>query len=138
MAAHKTLLKILAPSIVLFSLCSATSWWAIAIILNSKSCWIQVPFLHLILKPCRRSFPQMLFSHFGLFELSFSVFVFTLILQTKRRRNKLPLPPGPRGLPIVGNAFDIPLVRMPQTYFEWTKKYGTLIFLVELSLLGGG
>jgi hypothetical protein len=66
----------------------------------------------------------MAFIHFGLLELSFLLFVFALFLRLRKRRNGLPLPPGPPGLPIVGNAFDIPFVSMTQTYFGWTKKYG--------------
>ncbi|KAJ7189263.1 cytochrome P450 [Mycena filopes] len=38
-------------------------------------------------------------------------------------RSKLPLPPGPPKLPIVGNLFDIPPAFEWETYAEWGRKY---------------
>lgn len=35
-----------------------------------------------------------------------------------------PLPPGPAGLPLIGNVLDIPQVQPHITYMEWAKKYG--------------
>lgn len=61
----------------------------------------------------------------GLFKLSLSVLVIGLVIKIMRRKTRLPLPPGPRGLPIIGNAFDIPSVNMVQTYLRWTNNYGT-------------
>lgn len=61
----------------------------------------------------------------GLFKLSLSVLVIGLAIRIMRRKSSLPLPPGPRGLPIIGNTFDIPSVNMAQTYLRWTKTYGT-------------
>lgn len=46
------------------------------------------------------------------------------------RRNKLPLPPGPRKLPLVGNWFDIPPAFEWEAYLKWSKEYG--IFLYSL------
>jgi len=61
----------------------------------------------------------------GLFKLSLSVLVIGIAIRIMRRKSRLPLPPGPRGLPIIGNAFDIPSVNMAQTYLRWAKDYGT-------------
>lgn len=40
------------------------------------------------------------------------------------KRAKGPLPPGPPGLPLVGNILDIPKSRPWVKFAEWTDKYG--------------
>lgn len=39
-------------------------------------------------------------------------------------RNSLPLPPGPKGFPIIGNAFDMPAIRSWETFARWGDQYG--------------
>ncbi|KAF8884165.1 cytochrome P450 [Infundibulicybe gibba] len=41
--------------------------------------------------------------------------------------NKLPYPPGPKGLPFIGNLLDIPTERQWLVYMEWAKTYGDII-----------
>ena len=48
----------------------------------------------------------------------------SLILRSNRR--KLPLPPGPKALPIVGNVFDVPHIKPWIVYGEWAKKYSMI------------
>ena len=36
----------------------------------------------------------------------------------------LPLPPGPKGLPIIGNLLDVPTMSPWKTFHEWSKLYG--------------
>jgi hypothetical protein len=43
------------------------------------------------------------------------------------RRSSLPLPPGPKALPIVGNLFDMPQEKAWVTYREWNDLYGDVI-----------
>jgi hypothetical protein len=54
---------------------------------------------------------------------SFLVLAFALRYGNKRPR--LPLPPGPKGLPLIGNLLDIPKDKPWETYNEWSKQYGT-------------
>jgi hypothetical protein len=42
------------------------------------------------------------------------------------KRSKARLPPGPPGLPVVGNILDIPKSRPWVKFAEWTEKYGEL------------
>ncbi|KAF9456307.1 cytochrome P450 [Collybia nuda] len=45
-----------------------------------------------------------------------------------RSRSRLPLPPGPKGYPIVGNLFDMPQERTWLVYNEWFKIYGDMVY----------
>jgi hypothetical protein len=52
------------------------------------------------------------------------VFSFCAIafLHMFRRRPALPFPPGPKGLPILGNALDMPRENPWLTYWQWGEK----------------
>jgi hypothetical protein len=39
-------------------------------------------------------------------------------------RQPLSLPPGPKGLPLVGNVADMPTQHEWKTFAEWARKYG--------------
>ncbi|KAK7678444.1 hypothetical protein QCA50_018504 [Cerrena zonata] len=41
----------------------------------------------------------------------------------------LPLPPGPKGYPIIGNMLDVPSVMPWKAFQEWSKTYGDVMFL---------
>jgi hypothetical protein len=45
-------------------------------------------------------------------------------LGKKRNPNGLPLPPGPKGLPLVGNVLDLPKEYECLTYTDWRATYG--------------
>lgn len=45
-----------------------------------------------------------------------------LVAYTSRRR--LPYPPGPKRLPIVGNLFSMPSEDEWVTYWKWSKDFG--------------
>ncbi|KAJ3511009.1 hypothetical protein NLJ89_g4348 [Agrocybe chaxingu] len=51
------------------------------------------------------------------------------LISSKRR---LPLPPGPRGLPFFGNIFDLPKGVFWETYHEWATRYGTDIIYLDM------
>lgn len=42
----------------------------------------------------------------------------------RRLRGGLPLPPGPPGLPLVGNTFDLNTTHPWLSYEKWGKQYG--------------
>ncbi|KAK0234240.1 cytochrome P450 [Armillaria fumosa] len=51
----------------------------------------------------------------------------------RRNRNNAPLPPGPRGLPLVGNLIDMPSDKEWFTFARWGKEYGDI---ASVSILG--
>ncbi|KAJ6452154.1 cytochrome P450 [Mycena vulgaris] len=55
-------------------------------------------------------------------------------LRWTRQRSRLPLPPGPAKLPIVGNLFDIPSERHWETLVAWSRQYNSDI--VQVDVLG--
>lgn len=50
--------------------------------------------------------------------------LFAIYVRFNDRRSPVPFPPGPRGLPIIGNALDMPSSYPWETFSEWGKKWG--------------
>lgn len=48
-------------------------------------------------------------------------------LYLRARKNQLPLPPGPKGLPIFGNMFQLPKECGWIKYEEWSKEIGEFL-----------
>ncbi|KAF7911779.1 uncharacterized protein EAE98_011894 [Botrytis deweyae] len=54
-----------------------------------------------------------------------SVYIFT----RRKSISALPLPPGPKPLPIIGNAHQAPKTHGWRTYCEWSKQYGPIVYV---------
>ncbi|OJT02809.1 O-methylsterigmatocystin oxidoreductase [Trametes pubescens] len=58
-----------------------------------------------------------------------AVIVACLLHYRKSLRSRLPLPPGPRRLPFVGNVFDMPKQYAGADFRALTDKYGDMVYL---------
>ncbi|KAL1725532.1 cytochrome P450 [Schizophyllum commune] len=56
-----------------------------------------------------------------------------IVVGLRRRKRYLPLPPGPKGLPLIGNFFDMPTMYEWEKYMEWAKQYDTDILYLNVA-----
>lgn len=47
-----------------------------------------------------------------------------LVSRALKKKNPLPLPPGPAPKPLIGNVLDMPTEYEWETYAKWSEKYG--------------
>ncbi|KAJ6452467.1 cytochrome P450 [Mycena sanguinolenta] len=61
------------------------------------------------------------------------VTVLSLVFSRRSTVSSLPLPPGPRKLPLLGNLFDIPAKHSWKTYMTWSRKYNSDILHLNVA-----
>ena len=65
--------------------------------------------------------------------LFFGITIFGQLKKSKRGNpNGLPLPPGPKGYPLIGSLFDMPIDKPWLVYDEWSKTYGKSTIIVSI------
>lgn len=50
---------------------------------------------------------------------------------SRRTTSGLPIPPGPKPLPLIGNWLDFPTDKIWLAYNRWSQTYGTITLLPE-------
>ncbi|KAI5988512.1 cytochrome P450 [Pisolithus albus] len=66
------------------------------------------------------------------FFLTLGVTIATIVgwwVLASRAKPKLPYPPGPKGLPFIGNVLDIDPQNPRSTYAQWNKTFGDIVYI---------
>ena len=76
-----------------------------------------------------------IYPYYKLAALFFSVMLFRQLKKSRDGNpNGLPLPPGPKGYPLIGNFFDMPVHKPWVVYDEWRKTYGKSFIITMVCL----
>ncbi|KAF8665749.1 hypothetical protein AX16_000197 [Volvariella volvacea WC 439] len=75
-----------------------------------------------------------MFSRYCTFALDFSLVALGLLILGRllRMRRRAPLPPGPKGLPLVGNVLDMPSEKEWLTFAQWGDIWGDICTVTVL------
>ncbi|KIY48888.1 cytochrome P450 [Fistulina hepatica ATCC 64428] len=73
----------------------------------------------------------MSFTTIGVIPLGVTLIALSILVKfvASIRKRSLPLPPGPPGLPLIGNIYKIPTHSAWEKYTEWSDHYGDVICL---------
>ncbi|OJT08570.1 O-methylsterigmatocystin oxidoreductase [Trametes pubescens] len=60
------------------------------------------------------------------------ILILVYVIFLRRRKPSLPFPPGPPGLPVIGNALDIPTTNIARRLHDLAAQYGKLVYFSVL------
>ncbi|KAI0271303.1 cytochrome P450 [Gloeopeniophorella convolvens] len=63
------------------------------------------------------------------FYIAAAILSIAFLIRRRRHASRLPLPPGPRGWPLIANLFDWPFESAWIPFAEWSKKFGDIIHI---------
>jgi hypothetical protein len=66
----------------------------------------------------------MVFAYYFLDALVFFGMIIAIHYLRQKQRKLPPLPPGPKGWPIIGNMFQLPQSKQWEVYKAWSDQYG--------------
>ncbi|THH17578.1 hypothetical protein EW146_g3259 [Bondarzewia mesenterica] len=82
--------------------------------------------------PTSSSTPFIMTISFTLLDALLVVGGLWLAKRLLAKKSVAPLPPGPRGLPLVGNVFDMPKTKAHLTFAKWSEEYNSDIIYVKV------
>ncbi|KAI0056398.1 cytochrome P450 [Artomyces pyxidatus] len=63
------------------------------------------------------------------FALSATAALLIAFLYALDKRNRRRYPPGPAGIPFIGNVLDLPKRNIAKSYAQWSQRYGPVIYM---------
>ena len=86
---------------------------------------------------CPLRTPSMNFTLIVLGEFALGLAIlFIAVIRFIKVKPRLRLPPGPRGLPVIGNVLDMPSEKEWLTFAQWGETWGTRSLIRFLPTLG--
>ncbi|KAA1474623.1 cytochrome P450 [Dentipellis sp. KUC8613] len=68
-----------------------------------------------------------------LLDAGLIVVFLALVRRLLKPRGSAPLPPGPKGYPVIGNLLDMPQSKEWLVFASWAEKYGDMVYVTMLS-----